>query len=53
MRPSPVPRHHPLAAAGTALEHLILRHFGFQVMRSETNESPPKAAKDAADAHQA
>jgi hypothetical protein len=52
MRPSPIRRHHPLAAAGTALGHFVLRHFGFQVIRGETNESPPQAAKDAGDAPQ-
>jgi hypothetical protein len=48
MRASRVRRHHPLAAAGSALEHLVLRHFGFQVIRNEPKEPPPGAAKDAA-----
>jgi hypothetical protein len=43
MRPSRVYRHHPLAAAGSALEHVVLRHFGFHVIRSETKERPDHA----------
>lgn len=50
MRPSPSRRHHPLAAAGTALEHLVLRHFGFQVIHGEAKQSPPQAPADAGDA---
>jgi hypothetical protein len=41
MRPSRVHRHHPLAAAGSALEHLVLGHFGFRVIRGETAKQPP------------
>lgn len=33
-------RHHPLLAAGTAVEHLVLRHFGLQLPRNETKDSP-------------
>ena len=53
MRPSRNRRHHPLAAAGTALEHIVLRHFGFRVIRGAAKESPPGAAKDAGDGPQA
>jgi len=52
MRPPPIRRHHPFAAAGSALEHLVLRHFGFQVIRPEARESPPQPAKGAGDARQ-
>jgi hypothetical protein len=41
MSPSRVRRHHPLAAAGSALEHLVLGHFGFRVIRGETAKEPP------------
>jgi hypothetical protein len=41
MRSSPVRRHHPIAAAGSALEHLVLGHFGFRVIRGETAKEPP------------
>ena len=41
MRPSRIRRHHPLAAAGNALEHVVLRHFGFQVIRHEPTRSGP------------
>ena len=44
MSPSRVHRHHPLAAAGSALEHLVLGHFGFRVIRSETAKEPPDEA---------
>lgn len=40
MRPSRAHRHHPLAAAGAALEHLVLRHFGFHLIRTDTKEPP-------------
>jgi hypothetical protein len=50
MRPSAIRRHHPLAAAGSALEHLVLRHFGFQVARAEPK--PPRAIKNGGGAPQ-
>ena len=40
MRRSRVRRHHPIAAAGSALEHLVLGHFGFRVVRGETTKDP-------------
>lgn len=42
MRSSRDRRCHPLAAANAALEHLVLRHFGLQLSRTETKESPPR-----------
>ncbi|MGZ4293603.1 MAG: hypothetical protein ACXVRM_05130 [Solirubrobacteraceae bacterium] len=42
MRSSRARRHHPLAAAGAALEHLVLRHFGFHVIRADAEESPAR-----------
>jgi hypothetical protein len=42
-------RHHPLARAGTAAEHFILRHFGFRLMRPESKESPPRGAARASE----
>ena len=35
-------RHHPLAAAGTAVEHVVLRHFGLHLIRHETKDSAPR-----------
>jgi hypothetical protein len=35
-------RHHPLAAASAALEHIVLRHFGLQLSRAEVKESPAR-----------
>jgi hypothetical protein len=29
MAPSSTPQRHPLAVAGAALGHFVLRHFGF------------------------
>jgi hypothetical protein len=34
-------RRHPLAAASTTMEHLVLRHFGLQLTRHETKDPPP------------
>jgi hypothetical protein len=46
--PSPRPRrHHPIARAGTAAEHLILRHFGFRLIRPEGKETRPRGAERA------
>jgi hypothetical protein len=36
-------RHHPLAAASTAVEHLVLRHFGLRLNRREAKDSPPRS----------
>jgi len=36
-------RHHPLAAAGTAVEHIVLRHFGLQLHRDKIEASSPRA----------
>jgi hypothetical protein len=33
MTPSSTPQRHPLAAAGAALQNLVLRHFGFHTVR--------------------
>jgi hypothetical protein len=41
MGPSRLRRHHPLAAAGSALEHLVLGHFGFRVIRDHAEAEPP------------
>ena len=32
-------RYHPLAAASTAVEHVVLRHFGLHLTRQETKDS--------------
>ncbi len=40
MRPSRARAHHPLTAAGSALEHLLLRHFGFELIRTDVKQSP-------------
>jgi hypothetical protein len=45
MRPSRAHRHHPLAAAGSALEHLVLGHFGFRVIRGEAAKEPPEPSE--------
>jgi hypothetical protein len=42
MRSSFARRRHPLAAANAALEHLVLRHFGLQLNRSEVRHPPPR-----------
>jgi hypothetical protein len=42
MRSFHVRRHHPLATANAALEHLVLRHFGLQLSRTAAAESPPR-----------
>jgi hypothetical protein len=45
---SPRPhRHHPLTRAGTAAEHFILRHFGFRLMRPESNAGAQRSATPA------
>ena len=33
MAPSSTPHRHPLAAAGSALQNFVLRHFGFHTVR--------------------
>jgi hypothetical protein len=35
-------RHHPLVAASTAVDHVVLRHFGLQLTRHEAKDSPPR-----------
>lgn len=40
MRPSRPRSLHPLTAAGSALEHLVLRHFGLQLSRPDAKQSP-------------
>jgi hypothetical protein len=45
MRPSRAHSHHPLAAAGSALEHLVLRHFGLQLIPTQTKESPRRSRR--------
>jgi hypothetical protein len=50
MRPSRVRRPHPLAAAGSALERFVLRHFGFRVVPAGTKDSSPPAPKPGGDA---
>ena len=45
MRPARVRRHHPLVAVGSALEHIVLRHFGFRVIRTEAKEPPGDASR--------
>lgn len=35
-------RRHPLAAAGAAVEHLVLRHFGLRLNRHEAKDPPPR-----------
>jgi hypothetical protein len=40
-------RHHPLLAAGTAVEHLVLRHFGLRLTRHETEDPAPRGSEPA------
>jgi hypothetical protein len=47
MRTSRARRRHPLAAANAVLEHLILRHFGLNLRRTETKGSSPRAQERA------
>ena len=47
MHPSRSRKHHPLATAGAALEHFVLRHFGFHPAPSGTEEPSRPAPKRA------
>jgi hypothetical protein len=38
-------RRHPLTTASTALEHLVLRHFGFHLAQEQTEEKPSGRAR--------
>jgi hypothetical protein len=49
MRTPRTRQHHPLASAGAAAEHFILRHFGFRLTRPEAKETPSRAAARNAD----
>lgn len=40
-------RRHPLVAASTAVDHLVLRHFGLQLTRHEAKDSPPRTPERA------
>jgi hypothetical protein len=40
-------RHHPIARAGSAAEHLILRHFGFRVIRPGSKQTPSRTEERA------
>jgi hypothetical protein len=42
MRSACTRRRHPLVAAGSAVEHVVLRHFGLHVTRDATKDSPPR-----------
>lgn len=44
MRPSRTRSHHPLAVAGSALEHLVLRHFGLQ-LKPAAKHSPRRSRR--------
>jgi hypothetical protein len=44
MSSSPSRRRHPLTAAGTALEHLFLRHFGFHLAQEQSAEKASSRA---------
>jgi len=35
-------RRHPLTAAGTALEHLLFKHFGLELSHPDAQEKAPK-----------
>jgi hypothetical protein len=45
MRPSRARSHHPLTAAGSALEHLVLRHFGLQLIQPDSKQSPRRSRR--------
>ena len=45
MRPSRIRSHHPLTTAGSALEHLVLRHFGLQLIRPDGKQPPRRSPR--------